>query len=52
MKVKVAHFDAKVFEDKLQHLSHIDFSLFVDDSIPQKQEDLSSVNIIVITRTK
>jgi hypothetical protein len=30
MKVKVAHFDAKVFENKLQHLSHLDFSLFVE----------------------
>ena len=45
MKVKVAHFDAKVFENKLQHLSHLDFSLFIDTP-PQSQEDLSSINII------
>jgi len=45
MKIKVNHFDKKVFEDKLQHLSHIDFSLFVD-AIPESQEELSSINII------
>jgi len=45
MKIKVAHFDVKVFENKLQHLSHLDFSLFID-TLPQSQEDLSSINII------
>jgi len=45
MKVKVAHFDAKVFENKLQHLSHLDFSLFVDTA-PQSQDELSSINVI------
>jgi hypothetical protein len=45
MKIKTAHFDNKIFEDKLQHLSHLDFSLFID-SIPNSQDDLSSINII------
>jgi hypothetical protein len=30
MKIKTSHFDSKIFEDKLQHLSHLDFSLFID----------------------
>jgi len=45
MKLKVSHFSEQVFKDKLNHLSHIDFSLFVD-SIPESQDDLSSINII------
>ena len=45
MKIKTAHFDKKSFEDKLQHLSHIDFSLFVETA-PQSQDELSSINII------
>ena len=48
MKLKVKHFDETVFQEKLQHLQHLDFSLFVED-IPQNQEDLSSINIIVIS---
>ena len=45
MKLKVAHFDKQVFEDKLKHLSHLDFSLFVETP-PQSQEELSPINII------
>jgi hypothetical protein len=45
MKIKTAHFDSKIFEDKLQHLSHLDFSLFIDTP-PQSQDELSSINII------
>jgi len=45
MKLKVKHFDETIFQEKLQHLQHLDFSLFVED-IPQNQEDLSSINII------
>jgi hypothetical protein len=45
MKIKTAHFDKKTFEDKLQHLSHLDFSLFVETP-PQSQEELSPINII------
>lgn len=45
MKLKVKHFDESVFQEKLQHLQHLDFSLFVED-IPQHQEDLSTINII------
>jgi hypothetical protein len=45
MKIKVAHFSEQVFKDKLQHLSHLDFSLFVETP-PQSQDELSSINII------
>jgi hypothetical protein len=45
MKIKASHFDSKAFEKKLQHLSHLDFSLFIDTQ-PQSQEELSSINII------
>jgi hypothetical protein len=45
MKLKVAHFDEQVFEDKLQHLSHLDFSLFIETA-PQSQDELSDINII------
>jgi hypothetical protein len=47
MKLKIKHFELEVFKKKLAHLEHLDFSLFVDD-IPQSQEDLSSVNIMVL----
>ena len=47
MKIFAKFFHNEVFEQKLKEYKHIDFSLFVDD-IPQKQEDLSSVNIIVL----
>lgn len=45
MKIKAAHFDKNVFEDKLKHLSHLDFSLFIDTP-PQSQDELSPINII------
>ena len=45
MKLKVAHFNQQVFEDKLQHLSHLDFSLFIETA-PQSQDELSDLNII------
>lgn len=45
MKLKVAHFDEQVFRDKMKHLAHLDFSLFVETA-PQSQEELSSINII------
>jgi hypothetical protein len=47
MKIKTNFFDSKVFEEKLSHLSHIDFSLFVE-CIPQIQEELSSINVLAI----
>jgi len=47
MKLKIKHFEKEVFEQKLNHLANIDFSLFVDD-IPQQQSDLSSFNILVL----
>jgi hypothetical protein len=45
VKIKAAHFDKNVFEDKLKYLSHLDFSLFIDTP-PQSQDELSSINII------
>jgi len=47
MKIFSKFFDPKIFEEKQSHLKHIDFSLFIDE-IPQKQEDLSSINIMVL----
>ena len=47
MRIFSKFFDVKIFEEKLQHLNNIDFSLFVDD-LPGKQEDLSSINILVL----
>lgn len=46
MKIKAKIFEEKTFREKLKHLSHLDFSLFIED-IPQSQEDLSSINILV-----
>jgi hypothetical protein len=45
MKLKVKHFNQKVFENKLQHLVHLDFSLFIE-TYPQSQDELSLINII------
>lgn len=47
MKLKIKHFDAKVFESKMEHLKDINFTLFVDD-IPQSQDDLTDLNILVL----
>ena len=45
MKLKIAHFDEQIFKNKLQHLSHLDFSLFIETA-PQSQDELSDINII------
>jgi hypothetical protein len=45
MKLKINHFDKKLFEDLFSDLKNIDFSLFVD-SIPESNDELSSLNII------
>jgi hypothetical protein len=45
MKIKTNFFDKSIFEDKLKHLSHLDFSLFVDTH-PQSQDEFSPINII------
>ena len=42
MKIKAIHFD---IEKKLSHLNYLDFSLFLE-TIPEKQEELSLINII------
>jgi hypothetical protein len=47
MKVKANHFDAESFEKKLGHLSHLDLSILVDYP-PTKQEDLSTLNVLVL----
>ena len=47
MKLKIKHFDAKVFESKMKHLKDLNFTLFVDD-VPQLQDDLTDLNILVL----
>jgi hypothetical protein len=47
MKLFINHFDPKTFEAKLLHLSHLDFSLFVETG-PKSQEDISPINIITM----
>jgi hypothetical protein len=47
MKIKANHFDKATFEAKLQSLSHIDFSLFID-AIPEQSQELSSINVLVL----
>ncbi len=47
MKLKVNHFDVESFRVKLEHLEHLDLSIFVD-SPPQTQTDLSTYNILVL----
>ena len=47
MKLKIKHFDIKVFESKMDHLKDVNFTLFVDD-IPQSQDDLTDVNVLVL----
>ena len=47
MRLKIKHFDKKVFESKMQHLKDIDFTLFVDD-IPQSESELTDLNILVL----
>lgn len=47
MKLFINHLDKKFIESKISHLKDIDFSLFID-YVPEKQEDLSSINILVL----
>lgn len=47
MKIFTRFFDPKKIEKQLDHLKHIDFSLFIDD-VPKSQEDLSSINIMAL----
>ena len=47
MKLKIKHFDSKVFKSKMEHLKNINFTLFVDD-IPQSQDDLTDLNVLVL----
>ncbi len=47
MKIFTKFFNPKTFEEKLFNLKHLDFSLFIDQP-PQSQEDLSSINIMVL----
>jgi len=47
MKTFSKFFNPKIFEEKLPNLKHLDFSLFVDE-FPQNQEELSSINILVL----
>lgn len=47
MKIKANHFNVESFESKLTHLDHLDLSIFVD-SPPSNQNDLSSINVLVL----
>ena len=47
MKIKSNFFNSKIFEEKLNYLKDIDFSLFVECT-PSTQEELSSINIITL----
>lgn len=47
MKIFSKFYELSIFEEKMSHLKHINFSLFVDD-IPKTQEELSPINIIVL----
>jgi len=47
MKLFINHLDKDKIGKDLDNLKHVDFSLFVD-AIPTKQEDLSSINILVL----
>jgi hypothetical protein len=47
MKLKIKHFQQEIFEQKLDHLANIHWSLFVDD-IPTEQNDLSTFNVLVL----
>ena len=47
MILKIKHFDEAVFRGKMEHLKDVPFTLFVDD-IPQVQEDLSEINVLVL----
>ena len=47
MKIKSNFLDPKIFEEKLNHLKDIDFSLFVETH-PKSQDELSPINIITL----
>lgn len=45
MKIKSNFLNSEIFNEKLSYANNIDFSLFVE-TIPQSQNELSSINII------
>jgi hypothetical protein len=47
MRIFSKFFGLETFNKYLESVSHVDFSLFVDD-VPKTQEDLSQINIIVL----
>jgi hypothetical protein len=47
MKIKANHFTKESFKKRFDALKHIDFSLFVD-AVPESQEELSPINIMVL----
>lgn len=47
MKLFVNHLDKESLEKSLKFIKHVDFSLFIED-IPKKQDDLSSINILLL----
>jgi len=47
MKLFVNHINKENIESNLEECRHINFSLFIDD-VPKSQDDLSSINILVL----
>jgi hypothetical protein len=47
MKLFINHLDKERIEEDLRDVKHVEFSLFID-AIPTKQEDLSTINILVL----
>jgi hypothetical protein len=47
MKIFVNHLNKENIESNLEKCKHIDFSFFIDD-VPKSQDDLSSINILVL----
>jgi hypothetical protein len=47
MKLFINHLNKENIESNLEECKHINFSLFIDD-VPKSQDDLSSINILVL----
>lgn len=47
MRVFTKFLDPKIFESKIEHLKNIDCSIFID-YIPQNQNEISNINILVL----
>ena len=47
MKLFINFNEEERFRPRVKHLEHLDFSLFLDTT-PKSQDDLSSINIMVL----